>query len=132
MPVWCRFSPPTAILPVDLPHDFRPPVDDRQHRIGLLRREHRHHPRDAHLSEALHPVKILAETEQADFDGGWIASGLPCHLAEFRQGLGDVAAGGGWNPTIAIANRAPRAMWEGATDMDGRVRFLHRFGPGDH
>src|SRR3979490_483995 len=78
-------------LPVDLVHDFRPPVDDRQHRIRLLRREHRHHARDAHLSEALHPVKILAEAEQADFEGGWIASGFPYHLAEFRQGLGDIA-----------------------------------------
>ena len=47
----------TAILPVDMPHDFRPPVHDRQHRIRLLRREHRDDARDAHLSEALHPEK---------------------------------------------------------------------------
>src|SRR5260221_13882824 len=66
-------------LPVDLPHDFRPPVDDRQHRIRRRRREHRHHARDAHLSEALHLVEILAEAKQADFDGSRIASGLPYH-----------------------------------------------------
>jgi hypothetical protein len=34
--------------------------------------------------------------------------------------------------TIAIADCAPRAMREGATDMNRRMRFLHRFGPGDH
>jgi hypothetical protein len=59
----------TAILPIDLPHDLRPPVHDRQHLIGLLRREHRDHAGDAHLDEALHTIKILAEAEQADFDG---------------------------------------------------------------
>src|ERR1700676_830313 len=120
------------ILPVDLAHDLRPPVDDRQHRVRLLRREHRDHSRDAHLSEALHPVKILAEADQADFDRGWIASGLAYHLAEFRQGLGDITTPGRWNPTVAIADRAPCAMREGATDMDRRVRFPNRFGPGDH
>src|SRR5579862_2176857 len=121
-----------GVLSIDLPYDFRPSVDDRQHPIGLLRREHRHHARDAHLGEALHPVKILAEAEQADFDRRGVASGLPYHLAEFRQGLGDIATPGRWNPAIAVADRAPRAMWEGAPDMDRRVRFLHRFGPGDH
>src|SRR6202040_4076743 len=118
-------------LPVDPPHDVRPPVDDRQHRVRLLRREHRHHASDAHLSQALPPVKILAEAEQGDFDGCGIAAGLPRHLAEFRQDLGDIATSR-WNPTIAIADCAPRAMREGATDMDGRVWFLHWFGPGDH
>src|SRR5215831_15917546 len=29
------------VLPVDLLHDFRPPVHDRQHLLGLLGREHR-------------------------------------------------------------------------------------------
>src|SRR5216684_3236640 len=119
-------------LPVDLLHDFRPAIYDRQHRIRLLRREHRDHARDAHLSEVLHPVKILAETEQADFDGSWIAPGLPYHLVEFRHGLGNIAMPGCWNPTVAIADRAPRAVREGAADMDGRVRFPHWFGPGDH
>jgi hypothetical protein len=50
--------------------------------------------RDAHLGEALHPVKILANAEQTDFEGSRIASGLPHHLAEFRQGLCDIAAPG--------------------------------------
>src|SRR5260370_16109409 len=111
----------TAILPVDLPDDFRPPVDDRQHRIGLLRWEHRHHACDARLGEALHPVKILAEAEPADFDGGWIASGLLCHLAEFRQDLGNIAASR-WDPAITVTDRAPRAVREGAADMDRRGR----------
>src|ERR1700730_12850452 len=119
-------------LPVDLPYDFRPPVDDGQYRVRLLGREHRHPAGDAHLCKALHPVEILAEAEQGDFDGGWIASGLPCHLAEFRQDIGDIAAPRHRNPTVAIADRAPRALREGAADMDRRVRLLYRFGPGDH
>src|SRR5260370_42135469 len=57
------------ILPIALPHDFWPPVDDRQHLIGLLRREHRDHAGDAHLDEALHTIKILAEAKPADFAG---------------------------------------------------------------
>src|SRR6202043_1346594 len=72
-----------------------------------------------------------AEAEQGDLDGRGIATGLPRHLAEFRQDLGDIATGRR-NPTIAVADGAPRAMWESAADMDGRMWFLHRFGPGDH
>jgi hypothetical protein len=45
------------VLPVDLLHDFRPPVHHRQHPIGLLGREHRHDPGNAHFIEALHPVE---------------------------------------------------------------------------
>jgi len=41
-----RSSP---VLPVDLLHDSCPPVDDRQHLVGLLGREHRHHADDAHF-----------------------------------------------------------------------------------
>ena len=37
-----------------------------------------------------------------------------------------------WNPTIAIADGAPRAIGEVAADMDRRVWFLDRFGHGDH
>jgi hypothetical protein len=33
-------------LAVDLFHNLRPPVDDRQHLVGLVGREHRHHPGD--------------------------------------------------------------------------------------
>src|SRR5580704_12360783 len=36
------------------------------------------------------------------------------------------------NPTIAIADGAPCAMRKSAADVDRRMRFLHRFGPGDH
>jgi hypothetical protein len=79
-------------LSVDLPHDFRPPVDDWQHRGRLLRREHWHDARDTHVGEALHPVEILAEAERGDFDGIRIAAGLLRHLAEFRQDLGNIAA----------------------------------------
>src|SRR3954447_7928990 len=118
-------------LPVDLPHDVRPPVHDRQHCVRLLGREHRHYARDAHVCETLHPVKILAEAEQGDLNGGRIATGLSRHLVEFRQDLGDVATGC-WNPAIAIADRAPRTIREGAADMDRRMRFLYRFGPGNH
>src|SRR5947199_5440299 len=50
-----------SLLPVDLLHDFCPPVDKRQHRTRRLRREHRHHACDAHLGESLHLVEILAE-----------------------------------------------------------------------
>src|SRR6266404_1810123 len=116
-------SDSTDRLPIDLPHDFRPPVDDRQHRIRLLRREHRHHAGDAHLSQTLHPVEILAEAEHCDFDGSRIAAGLPRHLAEFRQDIGDIAAPRHRNPTVAIADRAPRALREGAADMDRWVRL---------
>src|SRR5260370_422540 len=114
-----------------MPHDFRPPVHDRQHRVRLLRREHRHHACDPHLSQALHPVKILAQAEQGDLDGGWIAAGLPHHLAEFRQDLGKIATGG-WDPTIAIADCTARAIREGTAHVNRRVWLLHRFGPGDH
>jgi len=51
------------VLPVDLLHDFRPPVHHRQHLIGLLGREHRHDAGNAHFIEALHPVEILAGCE---------------------------------------------------------------------
>jgi hypothetical protein len=104
-----------------MPEDMRPPGDDRQqHRIGPLRREHRDHARDAHLSEALHPDKILAEAEQADFDGGWIASGLPRHLAEFRQGLGDIAGPGRWDPIGDPASglRRPGASVNGPVSVE--------------
>jgi nucleotidyltransferase/DNA polymerase involved in DNA repair len=115
----------------DPPHDVRPPVDYWQHRVRLLRREHRHHARDPHLCQALHPIKILAEAEQGDFDGCGIAAGLPRHSAEFRQHFGNIAAGR-WDPAIPIPDRAACAIRESAADMDRRVRFLHRFGPGDH
>src|SRR5262249_4854862 len=118
-------------LAVDLPHNFRPPVDDRQHSVRLLGREHRDYAGDTHLCQALDPVEILAEAERGDFDGSGSAAGLPGHLAELRQNLGDITTGG-WNPTIAIADCAPRAIREGAADMDRRVWFLYRFGLGDH
>src|SRR5580700_11621147 len=51
-------------LPVDLPHDFRPPVHDRQHRVRLLRREHRYYTGDAHLGETFYAVEILAEAKR--------------------------------------------------------------------
>ena len=53
-------SGPGSQLHVDLLHNLRPPVDDRQQRVGLLGREHRHHAGDAQFIEALHPVEILA------------------------------------------------------------------------
>src|SRR5438477_2608921 len=75
--------------------------------------------------------RVLAEAKRGDFDGRRIAAGLLSHVAEFRQHLADVATRG-WNPAIAIADGAPCPIREGAADMDRRVRFLHRFGPGDH
>src|SRR5262249_52811486 len=118
-------------LPVDLPHDLRPPIDDGQHRVGLLGREHRHDAGDARRRQALYPVKIIAEAERGHFDRSRIAAGLLYHLAEFREDLGYFAAGG-WNPTIPIADHAPRTIREGAADMDRRVWFLHRLRSGDH
>ena len=41
-------------------------------------------------------------------------------------------AAGRRDPAIAVADRAPRAMREGAADMDRRVRLLHRLRPGHH
>src|SRR5262249_26519699 len=90
------------------------------------RAEHRHDAGNAHFIEALHPVEILAVCERGDFD---LATGVPRHLAEFRQHLADIAT---WNPTIAIAEDAPCAMRESAADVDRRMRFLDRFGPRDH
>src|SRR5262249_10272383 len=125
----CRTT--SVRLPVDLPHDFRPAVDDRQHRVGLLRREHRHDAGYPDLGQALDPVEILAKAKRGEFGPSRIAAGLACHVAEFWQDLGDLAARRRY-PTIAIADRAPRAIGEGATDMDRRVRFLHRSRTGDH
>ena len=88
-------------LPVDLPHDFRPPVHDRQHLLRLLRREHRYYAGDAHLGETFYPVEILAEAKRGDLDGSRIAAGLPRQIAEFREDFGDIATGR-WNPAIAI------------------------------
>jgi hypothetical protein len=34
------------------------------------------------------------------------------------------------NPSVAVADRAPRAIREGAADMNRRVWFLPRFRPG--
>src|SRR5262249_37280290 len=47
----------------------------------------------------------------------------------FRQDLADIAT---WNPSIAVADGAPCAMRKSAADVDRWMRFLHRFGPGDH
>jgi hypothetical protein len=69
------------------------------------------------IGQALYAVKILAEAEQGDFDGFRIAAGLSRHLAEFRQDRGDIATGR-WNPTVAIANDAPRVIRKGTADMD--------------
>jgi len=80
-----------------------------------------------HLSQALHPVKILAEAEQGDFDGCGITAGLPRHLPEFRQNLGEIATSC-WNPAIAIADCAPGAIREGAADMDGGCGFCTGLG----
>jgi hypothetical protein len=85
--------------------------------------------RVTHFIEALHPVEILAECERGDFDGRRIAAGFLRHVAEFRQHLVDIAT---WNPTVAIADRAPYTMRESAADVDRRVRLLHRLWPGDH
>src|SRR5262249_32270798 len=120
-----------GLLPVDLFHDFRPAVDYGQHSIRLFRREHRHDARDPHLRQTLYPVKIFAEAEQRDLDGGWIAAGLARHLVESRQDLGELAARRR-NPTIAITDGSPGAMRESAADMDRRMRLLHGFGSGDH
>jgi hypothetical protein len=80
-------------------------------RVRLLWREHRHDAGDPHLSQTLHPVKILARTERGDLDRSRIAAGFSCDLAEFRQDLGNIAAGRG-NPTIAIADCAACAVRE--------------------
>src|SRR5262249_25687738 len=103
------------------------PVRDRQHLVGLLGREHRHDAGDAHLSQALQPVNILAEAERGDFDGIRITAGLLRHLAKFRQDLADVAAGG-WNPAIPIADRPPRAIWESAPTWIGGCGFCTGLG----
>src|SRR5215471_14365404 len=118
-------------LPVDLPHDFRPAVDDWQHGVRLLSRESRNYAGYPHFGEALDAVGILAERERGDFDGGRIAAGFSGHVAEFRQDLGNIATRG-WYPAVAIADRAARAIREGAADMDRRMWLLYRFGPGDH
>src|SRR5215468_7756785 len=36
------------------------------------------------------------------------------------------------DPSVAVADRAPRAVREGAADNDGRVRLLNRLRPGPH
>ena len=53
-------------------------------------------------------------------------------IAHYWPEFGDLADIATWNPTVAIADGAPCAMRESAADMDRRMRFLHRFGPGDH
>ena len=103
-------------------------MSELKDQVELIRRE----AYEAGYAAAMQAIREIAETEQADFDGSWIASRLPHHHAEFRQDFGDIAAPGGWDPTIAIADRAPRAMREDAADIDRRVRFPHRFGPGNH
>jgi hypothetical protein len=64
-----RSSP---VLPVDLLHDSCPPVDDRQHLVGLLGREHRHHAGDANPSKKL--IKIGAKVVRLN---GPIVSSTP-------------------------------------------------------
>jgi hypothetical protein len=44
------------------------PRDAMAPRVRLLWREHRHDAGDPHLSQTLHPVKILAQTERGDLD----------------------------------------------------------------
>src|SRR5271168_560176 len=109
-------------LAVDVPHDRGPPVDNWQHRIRLRGRKRRHNAGHSQVGEALYPVEILAQAERGDLDGGRIAAGFPGHLAEFRQNLGDIATGG-WNPAVAVADRAACTVRKGAADMNRRVGF---------
>jgi len=55
-----RVGRPAGPLPVYQPHDFRPPVNDRQHRVRFLRGKHRNYTRDAHVAEALQFIDVLA------------------------------------------------------------------------
>src|SRR5438874_2901246 len=78
-------------------------------------------------------------TQRSDSAVNGISSPRSCRLPRIRLvrpnahvvHLGDIPTGCR-NPTIAIADGAACALREGAADMDRRVWFLHRFGPGDH
>src|SRR5271166_1005365 len=118
-------------LRIDLLHQLGPPVDDRQHRICLLRREHRDDPPNAYLGEVFQPVGIRREAEQGDLDRLGIAPGLLRHLAELRQDIAEIAPRDR-DPAIAVADRATRALREGSAYMDGRMGLRHRLRPRDH
>src|SRR3954447_10131122 len=89
---------------VHLPLDLLPAVDDGQHRVGLLGREHRHDADDPHVGEALDAVQVLGEAEQSHLDAGRIAAGFLYHFMKLGQRLGDVAAPGGGDPAVTITN----------------------------
>ena len=110
---------------------WRPPVDDRQHRICLLRREHRDDPPNAYLRETLQTVGIRREAEQGDFYRVGITPGLLRHVAELRQDIAEIAPRYR-DPAIAVADRATRALREGYASMDGRMGLCHRLRPRDH
>jgi hypothetical protein len=78
-------------------------------RVRLLWREHRHDAGDPHLSQTLHPVKILAQTERGDLDRSRIAAGFSCDLAEFRQDLGNIAAGRGMSAGTAFPRKVAKS-----------------------
>src|SRR5215471_12124636 len=122
--LWRPAAGPLSDLAVDVPHDRGPPVHNREYRSRLVGRKRRHNAGHSLLSEALHPVKILAHAERGDLDRSRITAGFPGHVMEFRQNLGNIATGG-WNPAVTVADRAARPVWEGATDVNRRVRLLH-------
>ena len=64
-----------------------------------------------------------------------IAPRLGRHLAEARDQLGQRrrrSRGHLRHPAVAVADRAARAVGEGAADQDRRMRLLHRLRPGLH
>ena len=87
---------------------------------------------DADLLAEAQAVDLVGHAEDADRQRGGIAAGFARHRAELLDDHADAVLlqpVGAGNPAVAVADRAPRGIGEGAADDDRRMRLLRGLGP---
>jgi len=87
------------------------------------------------IAVVLQAVRILGGATQGHRQRVGITAGLLRHLPETRQEILRLAGAGAIglrDDAVAVADRAPRRIAEGAADDNRRMRLLQRLGPSHH
>src|SRR3954469_4280640 len=109
-----------------------PAVEDRQDLVALVGHQRDIDGIDPELPVALQLVEVVRRATEPQRQRFRVAPRFLRHLAERRDVILRLAAGGVRIPAVAIAHRTPRRPWEGTAEDDRRVRLLRRLRPGHH
>src|SRR5215831_3233204 len=121
----------TASLARELALQAGPVVEDGDDLLFARRRQREDDAIDADRLVQPKPLDIVGHAEQGDGQALGIAPGIDRHPVEFVDNAQSIALQPivARDPTVAVANGAPRGMREGAADDDGRMGLLARLGP---